>query len=60
MEQAMDDPAIAWERELERRIRIYEQIEDAGDWPGRLKSVDYLAMAALTLVLTLGPWLWVH
>ena len=41
----MEDPA--WEQELERRIRIYEQMEAAGSWPGRLTTVDYLAMAAL-------------
>jgi hypothetical protein len=54
----MEDPA--WERELERRIRIYEQMEAAGNWPGRLTSIDYLAMAALTVVFILGPWIWVH
>ena len=54
----MEDPA--WEQELERRIRIYEQMEAAGKWPGRLTSLDYLAMAALTVVFTLGPWIWVH
>ena len=43
----MQDPA--WEQELERRIRIYEQMEAAGNWPGRLTSLDYLAMAALML-----------
>ncbi len=35
----MEDPA--WERELERRIRIYEQMEASGHWPGRL-TVDRL------------------
>ena len=54
----MEDPA--WEQELERRIRVYEQMEAAGSWPGRLTSLDYLAMAALTAVFTLGPWIWVH
>ena len=32
----MEDPA--WEQELERRIRIYEQMEAAGSWPGRLDN----------------------
>jgi hypothetical protein len=54
----MEDPA--WEHELERRIRIYEQMETAGNWPGRLASLDYFAMAALTVVFILGPWIWVH
>jgi hypothetical protein len=54
----MEDPA--WERELERRIRIYEQMEVAGDWPGRLTAIDCLAMAALAVLFTLGPWIWVH
>ncbi|MFO1143147.1 MAG: hypothetical protein U1E59_12255 [Amaricoccus sp.] len=54
----MEDPA--WERELERRIRIYEQMEASGDWPGRLTSVDYWALVALTVFFTVGPWIWVH
>lgn len=54
----MQDPA--WERELERRIRVYEQMEASGHWPGRLAAIDYWAMAAVTAVFTLGPWLWVR
>lgn len=50
----------AWEHELERRIRVYEQMEAAGHWPGRLAAIDYLAMAALAVAFTLGPWIWVH
>jgi hypothetical protein len=54
----MEDPV--WEHELERRIRVYEQMEESGHWPGRLTTRDYLALAALTVVLTVGPWMWVH
>jgi hypothetical protein len=54
----MEDPA--WERELERRIRIYEEIDENGDRPGRLTAVDYMALAALMVVFTIGPWMWVH
>jgi hypothetical protein len=54
----MEDPA--WERELERRVSVYEQLEASGSWPGRLTSVDYLALTALAVVFTLGPWIWVH
>jgi hypothetical protein len=50
----------AWEQELERRIRVYEQMEAAGNWPGRLTAVDYLVMAALPVILTIGFWIWVH
>ena len=49
-----------WEHELERRIRVYEQIEAAGAWPGRLTSIDYLALAALAVAFILVPWIWVH
>lgn len=54
----MKDPA--WERELERRVQIYEQLEASDAWSGRLAAVDYLAMAALVVVFTVGPWMWVH
>lgn len=49
----------AWERELERRIRVYEQMEASGHWPGRLATIDYLALGALVVAFTVGPWLWV-
>lgn len=54
----MEDPA--WELELERRIRVYEQMEATGDWPGRLTSFDYVAIAVLAVVGILGPWIWIH
>jgi hypothetical protein len=54
----MEDPS--WERELERRIRIYEQMETTGSWPGRLAAIDYWALAALAVAFTVGPWMWVH
>lgn len=50
----------AWERELERRIHVYDRMEASGSWPGRLTSIDYLAIAALAVAFTLGPWIWVH
>ena len=49
----MQDPA--WERELERRIRVYEQMEASGHWPGRLAAIDHGARAAVTALFTLGP-----
>lgn len=56
----MEDQALAWERELERRIRIYDQLEAGGHWPGRLSAVDYWAMAVLTVALSVGFWMWGH
>lgn len=50
----------AWARELERRFKIYDEMEASGDWPGRLGWRDYLAMAALLVIFTAGPWLWVQ
>ena len=54
----MEDPD--WERELERRVRVYEEMEASGNWPGRLTAIDYFAITALTVVCILGPWIWVH
>lgn len=54
----MEDPA--WEQELERRIRIYEQMEATGQFPGRLTSTDYLALAGLAALFIAVPWIWVY
>ncbi len=48
----------SWARELERRIKIYDEIEASGHWQGRLTAADYLGLAALTVVLVVGFWTW--
>ncbi|HTN96971.1 MAG TPA: hypothetical protein VL101_08335 [Nordella sp.] len=54
----MLDPTSAWSHELDRRIALYEELETQGKLPGRLTAVDYWALAALSVVLVLGFWLW--
>ena len=49
---------IAWQKELERRARIYEDIEAGGRFEGVLTTLDYAGLAALTLVLVVGFWIW--
>jgi hypothetical protein len=49
---------IAWQKELERRARIYEDIEAGGRFEGVMTTLDYACMAALTLVLVVGFWIW--
>ncbi|MCY1279380.1 hypothetical protein D9M68_564290 [compost metagenome] len=45
-------------QELERRIRVYEQLEESKNWPGALNAVDYIAITLMTLVLVVGFYLW--
>jgi len=49
---------IAWQKELERRARIYEDIEAGGRFEGVLTTLDYAGLAVLTLVLVVGFWIW--
>lgn len=53
----MDDMSDAWLAEIERRAAIYDEI--AEDGTGRMTAVDYLGLAALTLLLVAGFWTWV-
>lgn len=49
---------IAWQNELERRARIYEDIQAGGRFEGVMTSLDYVGMAALTVVLVFAFWIW--
>ncbi|MCY1544671.1 hypothetical protein D9M68_805700 [compost metagenome] len=51
-------PDIERAQELERRIRVYEQLEQGKEWPGALNAVDYSAITLMTLVLVVGFYLW--
>lgn len=51
-------PEIERAQELERRIRVYEQLEESKEWPGALNAVDYIATILMTLVLVVGFYLW--
>ncbi len=49
---------IAWQNELGRRARIYEDIDAGHRFEGTMTVVDYACITALTLVLVLGFWFW--
>ncbi|MNG17352.1 hypothetical protein D3C84_1013330 [compost metagenome] len=51
-------PDIERAQELERRIRVYEQLEQSKEWPGALTAIDYIAITLMTLVLVVGFYLW--
>lgn len=45
-------------KDLERRIRVYEEMEENNHWPGALTAFDYTAIALLTLGLVIAFYLW--
>ena len=45
-------------QDLERRIRVYEEMEQANNWPGALSATDYIAITLMTLVLVAGFYFW--
>ncbi len=45
-------------QDLERRIRVYEEMEKGDEWPGALSATDYIATALMTLVLVIAFYLW--
>jgi hypothetical protein len=49
---------IAWQNELARRARIYEDIEAGHRFEGKMGVLDYAGMTALTLVLVVAFWIW--
>lgn len=54
----MNELDIAWQRELDRRARIYEDIEAGDRWEGLMSRLDYAAVAVLTVALVCGFWTW--
>lgn len=51
-------PGTEQARDLERRIRIYEELEARGDVQGALGFSDYTAMILLTVGLVVTFYLW--
>ncbi len=49
---------IARTQDLERRIRVYEEMDNTNNWPGALNATDYIAIALMTLALVVGFYLW--
>jgi hypothetical protein len=59
-ENTMAKQETPWERELSRRIRVYEDLEATNSWSGRLGAADYTALFGLTVLLLVGFWIWGH
>ncbi|GLO44362.1 hypothetical protein [Pseudomonas putida] len=43
-------------QDLERRLRVYEELEKRADWPGALRAGDFVALTLLTLVMVAGAY----
>ncbi|MGE0280897.1 MAG: hypothetical protein AB7P20_09855 [Rhizobiaceae bacterium] len=54
----MNQQDSGWQRELDRRARIYEDIEAGDRWEGTMSRLDYAGLAALTVVLVVTFWIW--
>lgn len=48
----------AWQNELARRARIYEDIETGHRFEDTMTVIDYAGMSVLTLLLVVGFWVW--
>ena len=49
---------IAWQNELGRRARIYEDIEAGHRFEGTMNLIDYAGMTAMTFLLVVAFWIW--
>ncbi|MBM3090463.1 hypothetical protein GFB56_06505 [Ensifer sp. T173] len=54
----MEDNDTAWQNELARRARIYEDIEAGHRFEGTMTVLDYTGMTVLTVVLVAAFWIW--
>lgn len=54
----MSSQDIAWQGELDRRARVYEDIEAGHRWEGTMTRIDYAAIAAFTVALVTAFWIW--
>jgi len=54
----MEHNDIAWQSELARRARIYEDSEAGDRFEGRMTALDYSGLTLLTMVLVIGFWIW--
>ncbi len=54
----MKDTDHAWQDEIDRRARLYDDIEARRAWQGRMKATDYLGLLALVVVLVASFWGW--
>jgi hypothetical protein len=54
----MNNTDKAWQDEIGRRARAYDDIEAKGAWQGRLAATDYLGLLVLVAGLVVGFWIW--
>ncbi|MGB8811819.1 MAG: hypothetical protein WCC57_01400 [Paracoccaceae bacterium] len=54
----MNDQDKAWQAEIDRRAKIYDDIDARDAWQGRMGATDYLGLLALSVVLVAGFWIW--
>ncbi len=54
----MEDANKNWNAEIDRRARIYADIDARDSWQGRMTTTDYLGLAVLVVGLVLGFWIW--
>lgn len=54
----MNNSNSAWQQELERRAKIYEDLDAHDAWEGRMGAADYVSLFLLTGLLVVGFWLW--
>jgi hypothetical protein len=54
----MSSQDIGWQGELDRRARVYEDIEAGQRWEGTMTRLDYAAIVALTVLLVVAFWIW--
>lgn len=56
----MDRIDDAWQLEIERRARHYDDLDARGAWEGRMGASDYVGLLVLTVALVAGFWAWGH
>lgn len=54
----MDTKTKAWADEIDRRAKIYEDIDKRDAWSGRMSAADFAGLLALSLLLVAGFWVW--
>ncbi|MEH6576514.1 MAG: hypothetical protein V7731_05490 [Amphritea sp.] len=55
-----DDETMRRAKDLERRIRVYEEMEENNDWRGALQLIDYAVLVMLTLGLVIALYTWAY
>lgn len=56
----MNNPNSAWQQELERRAKLYDDLNARNAWEGRMRAADYISLLLLTGLLVGGFWVWGH